>query len=172
MFEAARAGIAGVNVHTSESTANALFSFTQSGSHWRGTVSPDYYGLLAFAQAAPAGSKLLSVSGPSSGPIHIWATRAPDGTTRVVLINFDTPSSHAITVRVSSSATGMLTRLQARSASATGGITLGGQSFGSQTTTGNLGGTAQTSSVKPSGGAYHVTLSSASAALLTLAPAG
>jgi hypothetical protein len=171
LFEAARAGMAGVNVHTSESTANALFAFSSAHGHWHGTVNPDYYGLLAFAQAAPAGSQLLSVSGPSSGPIHIWATRASDGTTRIVLINFDAQHPSAITLHISSSATGTLSRLTAPRVGATGGVTLRGQSFGSQTTTGLLAGTPQTSSVKPLGGAYHVTLPGASAAILTLPPA-
>lgn len=47
-------------------------------------------------------------------------------------------------------------------------MTLGGQSFGAVTTTGQLAGTRQVASVKPRGGAYTVSLPAASAALLTL----
>jgi hypothetical protein len=168
MFEAARAGIAGVNVHTSLSSSNDLFTFTHSGGRWHGTISPDYYGLLAFAEAAPAGSQLLSVSGPSSGPIHTWATRATDGTIRVALINFDR-HAHEVGVRAAT-ATGTLSLLQAHSASSTGGITLGGQSFATGTTTGALRGTPHTTSVMPSGGSYRVNVPSESGAILTLPP--
>jgi hypothetical protein len=168
MFELAHAGVDGVNVHTRE-VPNQLFTFSQSGGQWRGVVEPDYYGLLAFAQAAPAGSKLLNVSGFSSGPIHVWATRAPDGTERVVLINMASSGSETINVKIQSSGTtGTLERLTAPGLSSTGHVTLGGQSFATNTTTGQLSGAAQTTTVAQSNGGYAVTLPAASAAILTL----
>jgi hypothetical protein len=60
--------------------------------------------------------------------------------------------------------------LLAPSASATSGITLGGQSFGPQTTTGVLTGTASAVTITPSGGVYTVKVPAASAAMLTLEP--
>jgi hypothetical protein len=47
-------------------------------------------------------------------------------------------------------------------------MTLGGQSFGAATTTGQLAGSPQVGAVKSRDGAYAVTLAAGSAALLTL----
>jgi hypothetical protein len=47
-------------------------------------------------------------------------------------------------------------------------VTLGGQSFGALTTTGQLAGAPLVGVAKPRGGAYAVTLPAGSAALLTL----
>ena len=168
MFELAHAGVDGINVHTRE-VPNQLFTFSQAGGHWRAVVEPDYYGLLAFAQAAPAGSKLLKVSGFSSGPVHVWAVRAPDGTERVILINMASGGSQTVNVKIQSSATtGTIERLTAPSLSSTGHVTLGGQSFAPNTTTGTLSGAAQTTTVTQSNDGYAVMLPAASAAILTL----
>jgi hypothetical protein len=156
-------------VHTRE-VPNQLFTFTQSHGHWAGDVQPDYYGLYTFAQAAPAGSKLLKVSGFGSGPVHIFATRAPDGTEHVVLINMASQGSETINVKIGSTATaGTLERLTAPSLASTGHVTLGGQSFAQNSTTGQLVGTPSTTTV-PRGkdGGYAVKLPAASAAILTL----
>jgi hypothetical protein len=169
MFELAHVGVAGVNVHTRE-VPNQLFTFTESHGRWAGDVMPDYYGLYAFAQAAPAGSKLLKVSGFGSGPIHIYATRAPDGIEHVILINMASQGSETINVKIASTATaGTIERLSAPSLGATGHVTFGGQSFASNTTTGQLAGTPSTTTV-PRGkdGGYAVKLPAASAAILTL----
>jgi hypothetical protein len=65
-----------------------------------------------------------------------------------------------------------LERLQAPGLSASQGITLGGQSFGTTTATGSLAGRLRAVSVAPSrGGGYRFSLPGASAAMLTL-PAG
>ncbi len=63
---------------------------------------------------------------------------------------------------------GVLERLLAPSAYATGGVTLGGASFGT-TATGVLW-RARTASVAARSGVYAVSLPAASAALLTLPP--
>jgi hypothetical protein len=60
-----------------------------------------------------------------------------------------------------------LERLQAPSAASTTGVTLGGRSFGRETTTGELPETPRTERVLPTLGGYTVTLPPASAALLT-----
>ena len=41
------------------------FRFTRSRNGWTGEVAPLYYGLLAFARAAPAGARLVQTSQPS-----------------------------------------------------------------------------------------------------------
>jgi hypothetical protein len=65
-------------------------------------------------------------------------------------------------------ATASVERLLAPRLGATAGVTLGGQSFGAVTTTGQLAGTPQLAMVKPRGGAYTVSLPAGSAALLTV----
>jgi hypothetical protein len=57
--------------------------------------------------------------------------------------------------------------LQAPDVAATSEVTLGGQSFGPQTTSGTLPGEARAASVSPFAGTYEVTLPPASAAMLT-----
>jgi hypothetical protein len=131
---------------------------------WRGHVSPDYFGLLAFAQAAPRGSQLLSVGG-AGGSVRAWATRAPDGVTRVVLINFAQRVGQVVSVEAPGArGAASLVRLTAPSAAATGGVALGGQSFGASTTTGVLTGKPQVTAVPLA----HVWMPAASAAILTL----
>jgi hypothetical protein len=163
-FEAARAGFDGINIHTRDGVSTEPFSFTRTGGVWLGHVSPDYYGLLAFAQAAPRGSQLLSVSG-AGGEVRAWATRASDGATRVVLINFSRRVGQVVSVRVpGAGGTASLVRLSAPDPAATGGVTLGGQSFGSATTTGLLQGEPRTTQVPLA----RVSMPAASAAILTL----
>jgi hypothetical protein len=61
--------------------------------------------------------------------------------------------------------------LRAPSVHATGGVTLGGQTFGAETATGVLAGPATHPTVTPTGGAYAITVPAASATMLTI-PAG
>ena len=64
-----------------------------------------------------------------------------------------------------------LTRLTAPSPSATSGVTLGGQSFGAQTSTGRLAGRPDSGAGGDAqGGRYVVSLPAASAAMLVLSP--
>jgi hypothetical protein len=170
LFELVRTGFSGANVHTSQSTANQLFNFTRNEDGvWQGRVSPEFYGLLAFARAAPPGSMLMRVLGATAGPIHVWATRGAYGVTHVVLINFETSGGATLTVRTPSARrVATLSRLTAPRALASKGVTLGGQAFGSKTTTGKLAGHLRTSAVKPSRGGYRVWVPAASAAILTV----
>jgi hypothetical protein len=170
LFDAERAGIDGVNIHTYDGTANRLFTFRQQQGHWLGSVYPEYYGLLMFAQASPPGSRLLSITAPGSGALQAWATLASDGRIRVVLINDSLARVRSVLVRAPGSANpAVLERLQAHSAYALGGVSLAGQSFGPQTATGALTGPARSGSVAPAAGGYHVTIPPASVAMLTIA---
>jgi hypothetical protein len=169
LFELARSGIDGVNVHTFPGAGYGLFTVRQAGGRWRVAVAPEYYGLLLFAQAAPAGSRIERIGSANGGAIKVWAARAPDGQVRVTVINKDTSAAHAVTVRAP--ATGgpaTLERLEAPSPTAATGVTLGGQSFGAETATGTLPGSTNIAEVRPSGHAYTVYVPAASAALLTL----
>jgi hypothetical protein len=169
LFEMARVGVDGVNVHTFPGATYELFTFTHDHGRWRAAVNPDYYGLAMFAEAAPAGSRLLTVSPTGSRELKAWAVRAPDHTIRLVLIN---EGAHAqrLAVRVPAAAamaTGTLERLEAPSLRAEGHVTLGGQAFGA--TTGLPAGPLRTSTVSPAGNRYMVRVPGASAAMLTLA---
>jgi hypothetical protein len=172
VFQMARVGVNGVNIHTYVKAPYELFTFTRRDGKWHGVVDPEYYGLLMFAQAAPPGAHLLRTSG-SLGNVRAWATRAPDGSTRVVLINDYTAQTRTVAVRIPG-ATGAATleRLRGKGLTATTGVTLGGQGFGNDTTTDTLAGRSAASSVKQSNGAYVVRLPRASATMLTLAPKG
>ncbi len=103
--------------------------------------------------------------------MRAWATRGPDGTTRVVLINDDTARTHTVAVRIPGAhEAATLERLRGKGITATTGVTLGGQSFGRTTTTGTLAGRTAIATLEPVNGAYVLRLPQASAAMLTIAP--
>jgi hypothetical protein len=99
----------------------------------------------------------------------VWATLGRDRRIRVVLINDSLTTVAMVLVRApASAAPAALERLRAPSAYATGRVTLGGQSFGSETGTGMLGGAPRTPLLRPVRGAYRVRVPAASAAMLTI----
>ena len=170
LFGLASVGVSGVNVHTFPGAGYELFKISRQAGQWRAAVSPEYYGMLMFAEATPPGSHLLSVRSTNVPGVNVWATRAPDGTVRVVLTN-EGSSTHELAVRVPGKFdNATLTRLNAPSASSTSGVTLGGRSFGSQTGTGLLAGPAQHPSVSGDDGRYVVEVPRTSAAMLVLSP--
>jgi hypothetical protein len=169
LFELARVGVDAVNIHTYPGAGYELFSFNHANGRWHGSVAPEYYGLLTFARAAPPGSRLLGVSGEIGSRLKVWATRAPDGRIRIVVINKDPTQPRVVAVRVPIAAgTATVERLEAPGVRASTGTTLGGQSIGSQSATGTLQGSPRTTTVTPVHGRYTVILPAASAALLTL----
>jgi hypothetical protein len=166
MFELARVGIDGVNLHTFPGAGYELFKLSMANGRWQAAVAPEYYGLLMFAAAAPPGSRLLRVAGLPGATVKVWATRATDGTIHVVLINKG-PRARVFAVRLPHAVgSAALERLQGPALQSASGVTLGGQSFGTQTTTGRLSGSAARPGVKPIGNGYVVTLPAASAAML------
>jgi hypothetical protein len=168
LFADVRVGVDGVNIHTYPTAVYQLFKFTHANSSWRARIEPEYYGLLAFAQAAPPGARLLPTSG-GTRRVRAWATRDPHGSIRVVLINDDIARAHRVAVRVSGAhGSATLARLLAPSAQATDGVTLSGQSFAPSTETGKLSGRRTITRVNVTDGNYVVRLPAASAALLTL----
>jgi len=167
LFEMARVGVDGVNIHTYPGATYQLFTFTHDGHKWKASVMPEYYGLQMFAQAAPAGSRLLGTTITNAQGITVWATRGRAGHTRVVLIN-ETLDRRTVAVASGSHGPATLERLRAPRLSSTFGVTLGGQSFGAETTTGRLAGRSHVADLKPSQGRYEFTLPAESAALITL----
>jgi hypothetical protein len=172
LFATVQAGVDGVNVHTWRGSAGKLFGFSQkTDGRWASSVRPEYYGLLMFARAAPPGSRLLQTAPANGGQVQSWAMLAPDHTIRLVLINDSLTDVRSVRVRGAATAgRAKLERLQAPSADATDDVTLAGQSFGVETSTGVLPGHPRPSSLTPSAGEYAVTLPAASAALVTIRP--
>jgi hypothetical protein len=165
LFEMARVGVDGVNMHTYPGATYQLFTFAQHGGRWEAAVAPEYYGLEMFAQAAPSGSHLIGARAHNADGIHVWATRGSDGHTRVTLIN---ESLKLRTVALGGGGTaGIATveRLRAPRLSSTGGVTLGGQTL--SRSIGKLAGRSDTRRVAPRGGRYVFALPAHSAVLVT-----
>lgn len=171
LFQMARVGVDGVNIHTLPGSQYQPFRLTRSNGRWLGRVEPEYYGIVMFTQAAPPGSRLLALSGSQGSEVRTWAARAPDGRVRVVLINVGSRQTQYIGLRIAGMARpAALSRLLAPSLAAGGDVSVGGQSFGPTTTTGVLRGQPLQIAVVPVAGKYVVRLPPASAAMLTFTP--
>ena len=169
LFEMARSGVAGVNVQTVPNSIQEVLGPAQGSSGWHMRVHPEYYGMIMFAQAAPAGSRLLKLGTATPPGVKVWATRAIDGVIHVVVINKRLARSQFLRLRVSGAhGPAEVEQLRAPSVQATGGVTLGGQTFGAETATGVLAGPATHRTVTASGGGYPVTVPAASATMLTI----
>jgi len=168
LFNLAQTGVDGVNIHSLPGAAYELFTFSHTATGWQAFVHPEYYGLLMFNQAFPAGAQLLPTSVNPTGPVKVWATRGEDFKTRVVVINKDPSTSYQVQLQVGGiTGPANLTWLQAPTVSATDGVTLGGQSFGDETSTGQLSGVEQTQQVSPTLGTYTISVPPGSAVLLS-----
>ena len=123
------------------------------------------------APAAPPGARLLRLSTQLPSGVRAWATKAPDGHVRVLLINDHASGSQAVHLHLpGTGGPASAEALRAPSINATSGITLGGQSFGAQTSTGRLAGRPDSAPVATAQGRYAVSLPAASAAMLVLSP--
>ena len=165
LFDLASVGVDGVNIHSLPGAAYEVFTFRRAASGWQAFVHPDYYGMLMFAQAFPPGAQLLPVH-TTPGPVKVWATRGADGHIRTVLINQDS-RSHSVELQLpSAGGQAQLEWLRAPSLAATDGVTLGGHTFGGETSTGAL----PAPQLRPASqllGWYSIQLPPASAVLLT-----
>ncbi|HSC04757.1 MAG TPA: glycosyl hydrolase family 79 C-terminal domain-containing protein [Solirubrobacteraceae bacterium] len=174
LFAMARTGVDGVNIHTLPEAIYHPFTFQQMDGRWQASVFPEYYGMLLFTEAAPPGSRLLAVSTPANPDIRVRAALTPDGLIHVVLLNDSLTTDQTIALQ-SPAGTGksaIVERLNAPGgASATSGVTLAGQSFGEETTTGTLTGKFQADHLTPTDGQYLINLPASSAAMVSFAPA-
>jgi Glycosyl hydrolase family 79 C-terminal beta domain len=166
LFEMARVGADGINLHTYPGATYQLFTFRRGRRGWTATVAPEYYGLEMFAQAAPPGSRLADTTITNAQGVEVWATRGRKGHTRVVLIN-ESLDRRTIAVSSSGAARATLERLRAPRLTSTAGVTLGGQSFGNRTATGRLTGRSSIAVLRSHRGRYLFTLPAESAALVT-----
>jgi hypothetical protein len=62
LFNMARVGVDGVNIHTFHNAFYEPFAVSEDAGRWTAEVRPLYYGLLMFARAAPPGARLLPVA--------------------------------------------------------------------------------------------------------------
>jgi hypothetical protein len=170
-----QAGVQGVNFQTVggdlrqtvSGAQNQMIGAKHSPSGWSVSVQPAYYGLLAFADAAPAGSRLLHISDPGLAHFYQFAVRAPDGSERVVLTNVGAGARTIGVTAAGAHGAGSLSLLTAKSLTATGGATLAGQRVSPRT--GQLTGTPRLTLVRPNArGVYGVRVPANAAAILTL----
>jgi hypothetical protein len=169
LFQLVRVGVNGANFNTFTNALYEPFGVTQSRGQWSADVRPMYYGMLMFAQAAPPGSRLLQLHLQAGAALRAWATRAPDGAVHVVLINDSLTTARPVTVSVAGWQGGAtLTRLSAPKVTAREHVTIGGQAFAANTTTGQLEGNSTVVTLRPGRNGYSVTLPPASAAMVTV----
>jgi len=174
LFDMARHGVDGVNLHTDYARINNLFSLSFSDGRWSATVEPLYYGALLFEHADPAGSQLLGIADGTTGTLRVWATRSRSRRVRIAIVDDGLRGTETVRLHLPAalaSASGTIERLQApgsRGAYATQGIRFGGRGFGT-TTTGELAAPALTP-VRARRGTLTVTLRKGSAALVNLKP--
>jgi Glycosyl hydrolase family 79 C-terminal beta domain len=166
LFDMAQVGVDGVNMHTYPGATYQLFTFSHTRRGWRASVAPEYYGLEMFAQAAPVGSRLAAATITNAQGVKVWATRGRDHRTRVVLIN-ESLDRRTVAVDASVRRPATLERLRAPRLDSTSGVTLGGQSFGGETSTGLLAGRSSVAKLALRDGQYVFTLPAESAALVT-----
>ena len=167
LFNMASVGVDGVNVHTLPGAAYAPFSFSIAHGAWHGTVNPDYYGLLMFSQAFPAGAHLLETSS-SQADVKVWSTVSSAGVVRTVIINED-PRTATVALHLSGRHPGPVSveSLTAPALNATTGVKLGGETFAPDTTTGRLGAMHTTRLGVSAQGGYSATVPGDSAVLIT-----
>jgi hypothetical protein len=169
LFSLDRAGVDSVALHTVPGLANGLFGLRERHDRWQARIHPLYDGALLFADAAPAGSRLLPVSGADPSQLRTWATIAPDRLVRVVLINVGPATSTTLRApRGYRSLPAEIERLRGPSAAARRHITFAGRRF-THTTTGLIPQPHPTLA-RARGRGYRVTLPAMSATLVTLSP--
>jgi hypothetical protein len=163
----AQTGVTGVNFETRPNTAQNLIQTTATTSGWQVTVQPEYYGMLAFAQLTPPGSRILSVPATPSG-LLAWAVQTPQRTVNIVVTNI-TRSAKRVAVQAAGAKGPAAVEALASSArrlAATTGVTLGGQRI--SPLTGQLSGAQVRSQVKSHKGMYDITVPAASAMVLSV----
>ena len=133
MFTLASAGCAGVNMETGVNQRGFISSYSpigddEQGHYW---AAPEYYGMLAFAQAG-AGRIMGSTIDAGGRNISAYATQPTKDRTVLTLINKE-PKSDAVVVidagACASFRTGSVVRLSGPSLESKSGVTLGGASL-------------------------------------------
>lgn len=161
-FSMWKVGVAGVNMHVAPGQPNAAFSISRSGL----VAHPLLYGMIMFARAGGRGAKLapLRISVPSGANVKVWAVRSSPNVLKLVVLDKGGQPVNAA-LHLGSHGTATIQRLTASGPTATGGVTLAGQSLGAQ---GQWVGTRVMPQVSPVHGTYTVPMPAYSGALVTL----
>lgn len=170
MFEYASVGVDGVNWHSGNGGAYALFEFvaqsSESGNSYSLTsVRPLYYGLLLFQEATGNGARLLPVTLGTEANLTAWATVDASGTTRLVMINKDEQLTGNVDIAANGYTHAQVLRLTAPSYQFTSGVTLAGQTFDTSTN-GVIQGGQTVESIDASDGIFQIPMPITSAALV------
>jgi hypothetical protein len=153
LFAMARRGVRQVDVHTWMGAYYAPLVIGRSGGREVARPRPLYHGLMLFALAAPASSRLVPVRISNAGATRAWATVDRTGVVRILLINRSTTARRDVRIRLPGApGPGRLTLLRAPGIAARQGVTLGRRS----------------PLVRAREGEQRFTLPAASAALLTV----
>ncbi len=162
VFELARTGAVGINLHAREHAINDPFTFDARGLLTR----PLLYGLILFARTLGPDARLMPTRLHVQGSLHLkaWVVRAGKDMLRVLLIDKG-PRSVRVGLALPATAAATLERLLAPSPGSRSGVTLEGQSLDHE---GNWVGRPVKEAVVPRAHRYLVTLPRYSAALLNV----
>lgn len=132
MFVLASAGCAGVNMETGVNQRGFISSYSPIGDDERGHswATPEYYGMLAFAQAG-AGRIIGSAIDAGNRNITVHATQPTEDRTVITLINKEPSSDAFVSIdggQCASFRTKSLMHLSGSSLESKSGVTLGGAS--------------------------------------------
>ncbi len=167
LFAMARAGAAGVDIHSWPLAPYAPFAFAPGrGGAPRAQARPLYYGLLLFADAAAHGSRLLPTQVSTDSGVRVWATLTRTGTLHVVAVNPSSSNAARVTVapRGAGARPATLRFMRAPGLRARRGVSLAGRAIGAD---GRLHGRYRAITVVPVAGRWQFTLPPASAGLLS-----
>ncbi|MBV9341451.1 MAG: hypothetical protein JO159_11260 [Acidobacteria bacterium] len=166
MFAVAAENCAGVNLETGVNQLGFISSYSPIGDehgHYRPT--PEYYGMLAFAQSA-VGRVIDSSIGPGTGNIKVYASQAGDDRIIVTVINKEPSSNVKLVVDAGAFPvrSGCIARLSGPSLESKSGVSLGGAEVSSA-------GSWKPARTEPIGAApreLRIRVPAASAVMLTL----
>ena len=131
MLKLAWAGASGINLETGVNQLGFISSYSPLGDDEHGSYSatPEYYGMLAFAQIGP-GVKLDAAY--IDGNLTVYPVAHDDDQLAVVIVNKDESMDAAVTINANRQfQDGHVLRLGAQSLAAKQGITLGNSSVSS-----------------------------------------
>jgi hypothetical protein len=162
LFDLARAGVNGVNLHVRADAVNAPFTINRGGLYAR----PLMYGLLMFTRMLGPHTQLvrLDLHAKPSLNLKAWATRVSGGILHVLLID---KGNHSVRVDLHLPATGPATvqRLLAPSVRSRFGVTIDGQRLSRN---GTWIGQAHNETIMRGAAGYELTVSRHSEALLSV----
>jgi len=165
LFVLASYGCSGVNMETGVNHLGVISKYTPISDNLQGHygAAPEYYGLLAFAQAAK-GEQIAVACDAGGVNLTAYAARQPSGAITLTVINKDLTRDAAVEVSGFAPKQAQAMRLTAPSLAAMNGVTLGGAAVSGDGSWKN----AKADAVKIAGGKAVLDVSAGSAALIAL----